>query len=153
MGWIAARQWQADAYLFLRPDLLYHQSFRPILEAISRGKKSGLCLPLWQGWGGANDRFAIATTVEAAASYAERVDHIVNYCEITNRPLSAEEFLLYRLVKDHVPLWFTTIKASRVRFQGELAKENYKLLRISNLPAVLHAFSTGFGATVKRIAK
>lgn len=145
-GWLAAQQWQADAYLFLRPDLLYHQSFQPILESIAGHKKSGLCVPLWQGWGGCNDRFAIATTVEAARSYAERIDRAVSYCEQSTRPLHAEEFLLDCLARDRIPLWFTTIKGSRVRAHGALAKENYKLLRKSNLPAVWHALKSGFAA-------
>jgi hypothetical protein len=143
-GWLAAQEWNADAYLFLRPDLLYHQSFQPVLESIAGQKKSGLCVPLWQGWGGCNDRFAVATTHEAACSYAERIDHAVSYCQQSTKPLHAEEFLLDCLARDRIPLWFTTIKGSRVRAHGALAKENYKLLRKSNLPAVWHAFKTGF---------
>ena len=145
-GWLAARDWQADAYLFLRPDLLYHESFQPVLERIARHQKSGLCVPLWQGWSGCNDRFAIATTAEAARAYAERVDHAVNYCKQSARSLHAEKFLLHCLVRDRIPLWFTTIKGSRVRAHGALANENYKLLRKSNLPAVWHALNTRFAA-------
>lgn len=145
-GWLAAREWQADAYLFLRPDLLYHQSFRPILDSIASHQKSGLCVPFWQGWGGCNDRFAVATTTEAAQAYAERIDHAVAYCAQTARALHAEEFLLHCLKRDHIPLWFTTIRGSRVRAHGALASENYKLLRKSNMPAAWHALKTRFAA-------
>ncbi len=145
-GWLAAQSWQADAYLFLRPDLLYHDSFQSVLQQIALNKKSGLCVPLWQGWGGCNDRFAVATTTAAARSYAERIDHAVDYCRQTSKPLHAEEFLLHCLVRDQIPLWFTTIQGSRVRAHGALARENYKLLRKSNLPAVWHGLKTRFAA-------
>ena len=145
-GWLAAQAWDADAYLFLRPDLLYHQSFMPVLQQIAQHQKSGLCVPLWQGWGGCNDRFAIANTRAAARCYAERVDRAVDYCTHIGKPLHAEEFLLHCIKQDNIPLWFTGIKGSRVRAHGALAKENYKLVRKSNLPAVWHAFTTGFAA-------
>ena len=144
-GWLAAKEWQPNVYFFLRPDLHYHQSLLSIFQSIQRERKTGLCVPLWQGWGGCNDRYAVASTSSAADAYASRVDHLHDYCQTTSKPPHAEKFLLNRLQKLQIPIWFTTIKATRVRSQGGMAKENYRWLRKSNLPAIRHAFATRFG--------
>jgi hypothetical protein len=143
-GWQAAQEWCPDVYMFLRPDLMYHDSFEHVLQQIERGQKSGLCVPLWQGFGGCNDRFAIATTPLAASTYAQRIDWALDYCERTQLSLHAEKFLLFRIQEQSIPLWFMKNKASRVRSGGAVAYENYKFIRKSNLAIAWHAFKTGF---------
>ena len=143
-GWLAAQAWGADAYLFLRPDMFYHQSFSRVLADIQQKKRLGLCVPLWQGWNGCNDTFAIANTTAAARCYAERIDRVNNYCQLTGKPLSAELYLLDCLKEDKIPIWFMSLKASRVRFDGVFVRENFKLLRESNFPVFLHALKTRF---------
>jgi hypothetical protein len=130
--------------MFLRPDLRYLQSFKPIFQQMAFGKKSGLCVPLWQGFGGCNDRFAIANSQAAARCYAQRIDWAIDYCLNTKKPLHAEKFLLYRIQKNQIPLWFMSIQGSRVRAGGVVANENYRILRESNIPVAWHALKKGF---------
>jgi hypothetical protein len=143
-GWRMARAWQPDVVLFLRPDLLYQASFSSLFDEISKGCRKGLCLPIWQGCWGANDRYAIATTYTAADTYANRIDRIFSYCEKSGEPLHAEIFLLHCLREDRTPLWFTSIQARRIRAGGALAPEKFSTLKGSNLPAWYHGLITGF---------
>jgi len=124
--------------------MVYHESFRPLLQKISRQRFSGLGVPLWEGWGGCNDTFAIANTEAEASTYATRIDKVSAYCKRTGKPLTAEVYLLDCIKEQNIPLWFMSTKASRVRSNGELVKENFKLLRESNLPVFLHAAKTKF---------
>ncbi len=141
-SWLAAETWDADAYLFLRPDIMYHQSFYTVLKDIVENKKSGLCVPLWQGWGGCNDRYAIATNKAAGRCYAERIDRAHIYCEKFGKPLHSEHFLLNCIKHDRIPLWFMRLNGTRVRSHGGFAKENYKLFRKSNFPVAWYALKT-----------
>lgn len=143
-SWLTAQSWGADVYLFLRPDMVYHQSFEPTLRKISQQRFSGLGVPLWEGWGGCNDTFAIANTAAAASGYATRIDRVSDYCARTGKPLTAEVYLLDCIKEQNIPLWFMGIKASRVRSNGEFVKENFKLLRESNFPVFFHAAKTRF---------
>ena len=143
-GWLAAQSWGADVYLFLRPDMVYHQSFGPVLQKIAKQRRAGLGVPLWEGWGGCNDTFAIANTAAAASCYAERIDRASDYCKRTGKPLTAEVYLLDCIKEQNVPLWFMNIEASRVRSSGIFVQENFKLLRESNLSVFLHAAKTRF---------
>lgn len=143
-GWAMAERWKPDIVMFLRPDLLYESSFEPLLNKIRTKQRKGLCIPIWQGCWGANDRFAVATTSLAACTYAMRIHHIHNYCVETNSPLHAEKFLLHRLRQDKTPTWFTNIRARRVRSNGAYAPEKFSTVKGSNLPALFHSFSTSF---------
>jgi hypothetical protein len=143
-GWLAAQSWGPDVYLFLRPDMYYHQSFGLILQKIAKQRHCGLGVPLWEGWGGCNDTFAIANTAAAASCYAERIDRVSDYCRRTGKPLTAEVYLLDCIKEQNVPLWFMNIEASRVRSSGIFVQENFKLLRESNLSVFLHAAKTRF---------
>lgn len=143
-GWAMAERWKPDVVMFLRPDLLYESSFEHLLKKVQKRWRKGLCIPIWQGCWGANDRFAIATTLGAARTYALRVNYIHEYCTRTKRPLHAEKFLLHRLRRDKTPTWFTDIRARRVRSNGAYAPEKFSTVKGSNLPAWLHSLSTGF---------
>jgi hypothetical protein len=143
-SWLAAQSWGADVYLFLRPDMVYHHSFDTVLQKIAKRWHAGLGVPLWEGWGGCNDTFAIANTAQAASCYAERIDRVNDYCKRTGKPLTAEVYLLDCIKEQNVPLWFMNIEASRVRSNGVFVNENFQLLRESNLSVFLHAASTRF---------
>ena len=45
-SWLAAQSWGADVYLFLRPDMYYHQSFGPAFQKIAMQRFAGLGVPL-----------------------------------------------------------------------------------------------------------
>lgn len=143
-GWAMAEKWQPEVSLFLRPDLLYESSFESLLRQVQTGSRRGLCIPIWQGCWGANDRFALATTQEAACAYATRINDVLNYCSETNKPLHAEKFLLHCLRHKQIPIWFTNIQARRVRSTGAFAPEKFSLVKGSNIPAWLHSLMTGF---------
>jgi hypothetical protein len=144
-GWKMAELWNPSITLFLRPDLLYASSFRHLFNEIQLSRRKGLCLPVWQGCWGANDRFAIATTHEAAIVYAERIDYVMDYCSTTRKPLHAEKFLLHQLRQNKTPLWFTRLQARRIRMGGDHAPEKFSTLKGSNVPAWIHGLKTGFG--------
>lgn len=143
-GWTMAEHWHPEVSLFLRPDLLYESSFESLLREIQTRTRQGLCIPIWQGCWGANDRFALATTHEAARTYAMRINHVLDYCSEMNRPLHAEKFLLHRLRYNKTPIWFTDIQARRVRSSGAYAPEKFSTIKGSNIPAWLHSLMTGF---------
>jgi hypothetical protein len=143
-GWTMAERWKPDVIMFLRPDLLYESSFEVLLNKIQSNQRKGLCIPVWQGCWGANDRFAVATSLEAARTYALRISYIHDYCAGRNRPLHAEKFLLHRLRQEKTPVWFTNIRARRVRSNGAYAPEKFSVVKGSNLPAWFHSLSTGF---------
>lgn len=143
-GWLMAQVWEPDVVFFLRPDLSYQSSFQNLLEEIARGRRKGLCIPIWQGCWGANDRYAIATTPAAADTYANRIDRALHYCKKINGPLHAEIFLLDCLREDKTPVWFTKIQARRVRLGNVYRKEKFSSLKGSNMPAWYHGLMTGF---------
>lgn len=143
-GWEMARQWQPDVVCFLRPDLNYLNSLETIFKQVADGQRRGLCLPIWHSNWGINDRFAIASTEQAAHSYANRIDRAMTYCQETKKPLHAEIFLLHCLKQDKTPTWFTTAKAQRVRFGGIPRFEKYSVIKGANVYAWYHGMLTGF---------
>ncbi len=124
--------------------MVYHQSFGPVLQKIAKQWRAGLGVPLWEGWGSCNDTFAIANTAAAASCYAARIDRVSDYCKRTGKPLTAEVYLLDCIKEQNMPPWFMNIEASRVRSNGVVVNENFKLLRESNLSVFLHAAKTRF---------
>ena len=143
-GWAMAQAWEPDIVLFLRPDLAYQSSFKGLLAETIKVQRKGLCIPIWQGCWGANDRYSIATTPTAADTYANRIDRALDYCKKINGPLHAEIFLLACLREDKTPLWFTKIQARRVRLGNVYRKEKFSTVKGSNVPAWYHGLKTGF---------
>ncbi|MBB2197654.1 hypothetical protein HLH44_09315 [Gluconacetobacter sp. 1c LMG 22058] len=132
-----------DAFLFLRPDLLYVDNFDiPLL--VSRLKTPNtLLVPPWHCWGGLNDRFALAGPV-AARRYALRLKHVAEFCR--HYPLHSETFLAWALAEAKCCIGSLPIRALRVRADGRVENENFNNAFL-NLPieAVPFSFSTQRG--------
>ena len=117
----------ADIYIFVRPDLKYHNSFNRLLKRASH-LQSFTFIPNWQHWeGGYNDRFAICDQ-KTAQKYGNRIDRAGQFCQTFDRPLHSENLLKYSLLTEKI--YFTNLKASRIRADGTQKKEkflNFKL--------------------------
>lgn len=116
-----------DAYLFLRPDLMYHDKFdlQRYLNLIATKGPYTLLTPSWQKWWGLNDRFAIAGSV-AARIYGERIFFIDRYLNEVGGPIHAEKMLLYVAQKNQLNYeFYISETASRVRGSGEIRNENF----------------------------
>lgn len=133
-----ASNWSPDVYLFCRPDLEYHDNFyNELKETLSRNQ-THIKVPLWQQYGGLNDRFAICKGLLAGESYAQRIQASKDYIQDNNQPLHAESLLLYCLKKSQQKCLWTTLRASRIRADGGKKTEN---------------FNTGYFSTLKNMIK
>lgn len=113
-----------DCVLFARPDLCYHDPLLAKNYDLALKFKDAVIIPEWQ-WGlGVNDRFAVLGK-NAYKIYGKRIDEAQNYCLEGNRPLHSERFLKYVILKNHKELFTLDAKASRVRINGEFAKEKF----------------------------
>jgi hypothetical protein len=117
-----ALEWNADIVIFVRPDLLYHDSFEGILHKVRR-QGAGVYLPNWQHWGGFNDRFSIAIGDDAIRAYGQRYQVILDYCKDNKAPLHSEKLLKYAL--RHQVVHLIEHRASRVRGNGHIVNESF----------------------------
>lgn len=122
----AAIDWSPDIYIFVRPDLYYHDNFRKILIKAVKEKDQIAFSPNWQTFGGLNDRFMICRGKDPAAAFGFRIDQAVRYCEDSKTPLHAERLVAYALRKTSAKVILVRLRASRVRFDGKMRKENFK---------------------------
>lgn len=127
----SARVWGADIVVFVRPDILYHDSFQDALEQAIAIDEPRVYAPNWQHWDGVNDRFAIAVGSKAIESYGKRYNKILEYCTKTNSPLHSEKLLDYSLKK--IDRYFIKHRASRVRASGERKQELFLHYRIFDM--------------------
>ena len=75
-----ALNWDPDIYIFVRPDILYCDSFRKVLRQAVRAPSGTVFVPSWQHWrGGLNDRFSVCVGPDAARAYGKRVDHALEF--------------------------------------------------------------------------
>lgn len=125
----SALEWNPDLVIFARPDLLYHDSLRPVLhEAMALG---GIFLPGWQRWrGGYNDRFAVCAGTQLASLYGHRVELLHRFCREEDQPLHAELLLRFALRPKSQHVHFRAVRASRVRLGGEIKKEDFMPFQI-----------------------
>lgn len=127
----------ADAYLFVRPDLAYHDSFRDEIKAALARPETHIGTPNWQHWGhGFNDRFAIASGDAAAKAYGMRVRDIEAFLESNPTGLHGESLVKFVLKKRGIRPHFFRLRASRVRVNGEAADEDFtdfRVLRAKNM--------------------
>lgn len=111
--------------LFLRPDLLYTIKSKKEVLDISKEISEVPTLvytPVWQKWGGFNDRIAFCGS-DAAWIYANRIDAIENFLSSGNK-YHSETLLKFSLRE--VDVKFTCcITAERVRLNGEKKKEHF----------------------------
>ncbi|MBO1255197.1 hypothetical protein J3L16_05800 [Alteromonas sp. 5E99-2] len=117
---LLAEKWHADIVIFVRPDLMYHDSFyTDIKRALTL--KDGVLLPNWQHWNGYNDRFAIVSGENAIASYGKRFHKTLEFSIQSNASLNSEALLEFALKENKVGNF--KLRASRVRANGEMKSE------------------------------
>lgn len=112
----------ADYFLFVRPDLIYHDEIK--LADILHGfhGRGNIAVPAWHSFGGFNDRFALADPT-AARHYAERLNLVPEYC--ANAVFHPETFLAYVLEKAQCSVCRLPVWASRVRAHGAIMREDF----------------------------
>ncbi|MDD2540540.1 MAG: hypothetical protein PHH28_05775 [Desulfuromonadaceae bacterium] len=122
-----------DIVIFVRPDLCYHQSFEQGLRAILENRARTVRLPFWQWAGGYNDRFAICTK-DAFAVYGRRIEQIQLYLKTyPKKPLHAERLLRFTLDKELIAVRRLDVQATRIRVNGDEAKEDFSLVQANRL--------------------
>lgn len=122
-----------DAFIFLRPDLYYHEPFNFLayLGGNSAVDPSSFITPAWQQWFGLNDRMAICGT-RAASVYASRLSYVPRFLSMTQEALHAERMLLFVAIDNALHYTqFSNERASRVRANGEFAEEQFILNQLS----------------------
>lgn len=132
----AARADGAGICLFLRPDLLYHDSLAPAIRRARRALATGrplVQLPWWQSWNGHNDRFAIAAGDAAIAAYGSRVTRMADFCAATGGPVHSERLLAFTLADADIPVRTIGARASRVRMGGQVRYEDFLPTQLSLL--------------------
>jgi hypothetical protein len=123
----AAAEWSPSLYLFARPDLEYHDSFAPHLEAMLVKRGDAISIPAWQHWrGGYNDRFSICRSKRAATAYGGRISVAEEFCRQNGEPLHAERLLRYALTKSFAQVRTMNLRASRVRLDGTVRAETFR---------------------------
>lgn len=116
----------ADVFVFVRPDLYYWTRLRLNSHLIGQNIVE---IPFFQWFGGLNDRFAIAYSLEAARAYGGRIANLIDYVETARRPVQAEQFLLFSLLKNASRFYPKFSYASRVRTDGQRVRENFLPIR------------------------
>lgn len=133
----AATSWGADIYIFVRPDIIYHDCFSKILSRAFRQKRSSIYLPSWAHWGpGYNDRFCVCVGDEAAHAYSERLLMVDEYCA-THGQLHAEKLVKYALKRGKQKVRLFSVRGSRVRSNGKIVDENFTDFRIIRIKEYL----------------
>lgn len=112
-----------DFVVFLRPDLLYHDSFSSIFKWVATANKTQVLLPHWQPHKGLNDRFALCLGAEAIRAYGNRLETAIEFCEKTNQSLHSEQLVHYSL--RGVPIKRISNRASRMRVDGLTKSEDF----------------------------
>lgn len=124
---MAAARHRYDCVLFLRADLFYIDRFDAagMLQKLSLDSRRVLT-PVWQQWGGLNDRLAVCTPA-AAEVFAERVEQILDFCRSTREPIQAERLLLWFCLRNGIHFdRFIDERAVRVRATGVFREEQFQ---------------------------
>lgn len=116
---------EPDCAIFLRPDLLYHDSIEPALKKARNAGREGIALPHWQPHGGLNDRFAVCFGPRAIRAYGERLDSAVDFCVKSSGPLHSERLLRFAVSRANIPVRRVSTRASRVRLDGSSPSEDF----------------------------
>lgn len=119
-----------DIAVFLRPDLLYHDSFAVVLDRATDAAATGRPLalvPHWQPHGGLNDRFAICVGEAAIRAYGHRISVALDFCRTTGQPMHSEKLVRHALTRAIVPVGRIALRASRVRIDGRAWPEDFSL--------------------------
>ena len=116
---------KSDLTLFLRPDLYYWDSFEDVIKESLTLLNDYIILPKWQSYRGFNDRFSICSSFYSAKTYSGRINQIFNFLKDTRHRLYSEELLYYSIYKSNSKIKTIFHKASRVRANGLMQKENF----------------------------
>jgi hypothetical protein len=132
----------AEHFVFIRPDLIYHDDFDQLIKNITSEKTGKVIVPAWQFCGGLNDRFAFAIGRKAAESYGFRLRDADSFVARGNRPLHSERLLAYSLGTRGISVDYMGHRASRCRIDGKIRKEDFAVkIRVkwrTNLRLKLH---------------
>lgn len=115
-----------DYVLFARADLRY---LDPICvpELASRLRTPGsIAVPAWHGFGGFNDRLALADPI-AARHYLERLQLVAAFCR--EQPLHPESLLAFALQRADCRVCELPVRAQRVRANGQIVDERFSVGR------------------------
>jgi hypothetical protein len=123
---------EQDWVVFLRPDLLYLDRI-DVPQIIASMEKEGtdLAVPAWQGWGGLNDRFAVATA-RGARVYATRVGWLEAAAAAANG-VHAETLLDFAAAVEQLRVGGLPARAVRIRANGHAAENDLQCFGL--LPA------------------
>ncbi len=121
-----SEKFNSNLTLFMRPDLLYLDSFESIIKNNLSIKKDIINLASWQSYRGLNDRFSVCNSSYSAKIYANRIEQINNYLNDVRRPLHGEELLYYSIDRSNAKIFLINHRASRVRANGLIKKESFK---------------------------
>jgi hypothetical protein len=121
----AAVAWKPDIFIFVRPDLDYHDNFAPVLAKVAAFSDDSVWYPNWQLSGGLNDRFLICRGETVAQSYGGRINAALDFCRLTKQPLQSERLVAYVLQNSGTTLQPVRLRASRVRSNGAGRRENF----------------------------
>ena len=125
----------ADIYAIIRPDLLYHDKIPSnLIKKISGTTVPIAILPEWQWCCGVNDRFMFCNR-SAVSSIATRFDDIEGYIPHSRFGLHAERYLHYILRKNSIKILTTTMKASRTRTTGQIKNEIFSPMHSAGGPS------------------
>jgi hypothetical protein len=113
----------ANIVVFVRPDLLYYDSFRDLLRSVRKKDGDAVYLPIWQPHGGYNDRFAVCVGETAIRLYGHRINEAKNFCQSVQSPLNSEQLLKYAL--NAVPVNRVFLRGARVRVSGAPRQEDF----------------------------
>tara|TARA_A100001015_G_C15039718_1_gene738838 strand:- start:201 stop:1007 length:807 start_codon:yes stop_codon:yes gene_type:complete len=119
--------YNADSFIFVRPDLIYYDSIEKYLYKSLITKKDNIFLPAWQPHYGFNDRFSICSSRNAATTYSQRINYAIDFCKANLEPLHSERLLKYVIKKNGCKVTFISSKASRVRANKIIKNENFFL--------------------------
>lgn len=117
-----------DVVLFLRPDLIYHDSPSHKIYSFLLKNKSAIFIPAWQWWGGYNDRFSICGK-KAYSAYGKRVTQALNFCETQGKSLNSEELVKFAVDATGAEVFPLGVRASRARVDGSVKNELFSSFR------------------------
>ncbi|MCL1629150.1 hypothetical protein M3N55_10440 [Roseibaca sp. V10] len=124
---------RTELFLFLRPDLLYHDDFTGAVGRLLQDRADQVVtVANWQHWRGLNDRFALCKGRVAARTYGNRLGAALEYCSAYG-PLHGEKLLKHVVRTNPVTLRLTKLRASRVRANGTRKPESFLHYRLHNL--------------------
>lgn len=123
--YLEASETKSDVYMFLRPDLVYHDAIDIASLAEKVSLSNGVALPFWHAWNGVNDRLALASAF-AAEKIARRLDLVSEFCEF-RKLFHPEQLLKYAIRKNNIKVFDIGVTASRVRANGKINKEDFSV--------------------------